>query len=140
MSREWTDEQKQAIGEAQEPLQNILVSAGAGSGKTAVLTERVIRILKDHIDINKLLVLTFTNAAAAEMKERIGKVAPNGDMVTVCTFHSFCARMLRTYASFIPGYKENFTIFSDTDTSKIFKDIFKELNMTKLIYLIKTNS
>ena len=70
MSRNWTKEQLEAIN---SPTFNILVSAGAGSGKTAVLTERVITLLEKGININELLVLTFTNAAAAEMKERIRK-------------------------------------------------------------------
>ena len=66
----WTDEQLEAINRSG---QNIIVSAGAGSGKTAVLTERVITKLKNGIHINQLLILTFTKAAAAEMKERIRK-------------------------------------------------------------------
>ena len=70
MSRSWTSEQLEAIN---SETQNILVSAGAGSGKTAVLTERVTKLLSKKININELLVLTFTNAAAAEMKERIRK-------------------------------------------------------------------
>ena len=108
----------------------VLVSAGAGSGKTRLLTYRIAYLITEcGVPANKILAITFTNKAAGEMKDRITKVAQNGDLVTVSTFHSFCARMLRTYASFIPGYKENFTIFSDTDTSKIFKDIFKELNI-----------
>ena len=66
----WTDEQWEAI---YEDNKNIIVSAGAGSGKTAVLTERVIRKLKDGVHINELLILTFTKAAAAEMADRIRK-------------------------------------------------------------------
>ena len=66
----WTDEQKQAIYEKDS---NILVAAAAGSGKTAVLSERVLRKIKNGISINELLILTFTNAAASEMKERIRK-------------------------------------------------------------------
>ena len=66
----WTKEQLDAINKDNS---NIIVSAGAGSGKTAVLTERVIRKLKSGVDINHLLVLTFTNAAASEMKDRIRK-------------------------------------------------------------------
>ena len=108
----------------------VMVSAGAGSGKTRLLTYRIAYLITEcGVPANKILAITFTNKAAGEMKDRIGRVAPNGDLVTVCTFHSFCARMLRTYASFIPGYKENFTIYSDTDTSKIFKDIFKQLDI-----------
>ena len=108
----------------------VMVSAGAGSGKTRLLTYRIAYLITEcGVPAHKILAITFTNKAAGEMKDRIGKVAPNGDMVTVCTFHSFCARMLRTYASFIPGYKENFTIYSDTETSKIFKDLFKQLEI-----------
>jgi DNA helicase-2/ATP-dependent DNA helicase PcrA len=108
----------------------VMVSAGAGSGKTRLLTYRIAYLITErNVKPHQILAITFTNKAAGEMKDRIAKVAPNGDMVTVCTFHSFCARMLRTYASFIPGYKENFTIYSDTDTSKIFKDIFKTLDI-----------
>lgn len=108
----------------------VMVSAGAGSGKTRLLTYRIAYLITEcGVPAHKILAITFTNKAAGEMKDRIGRVAPNGDLVTVCTFHSFCARMLRAYASFIPGYKENFTIYSDTDTSKIFKDIFKQLDI-----------
>ena len=66
----YTEEQLEAINKEGT---NIIVSAGAGSGKTAVLTERVIRKLKDGVNVNELLILTFTNAAAREMKERIGR-------------------------------------------------------------------
>ncbi len=122
------EEQYQAVICTDGP---VLVSAGAGSGKTRLLTYRIAYLITEcGVPAHKILAITFTNKAAGEMKDRISKVAPNGDMVTVCTFHSFCARMLRTYASFVPGYKENFTIFSETDTAKIFKDIFKEMNIT----------
>ncbi|MBE5741393.1 MAG: hypothetical protein E7351_02575 [Clostridiales bacterium] len=108
----------------------VLVSAGAGSGKTRLLTYRIAYLITEcGVPAQKILAITFTNKAAGEMKDRIVKIAPNGDMVTVCTFHSFCARMLRSYASFIPGYKENFTIFSDTDTAKIYKDLFKRFEI-----------
>lgn len=108
----------------------VLVSAGAGSGKTRLLTYRIAYLITEcGVMPHNILAITFTNKAANEMKERITKVAPGGDMVMVSTFHSFCARMLRTYASFIPGYKDNFTIFSDTDSSKIMKDIFKAMSI-----------
>mgnify|MGYP002523203880 CR=1 FL=1 len=121
------DEQYQAVTATDGP---VLVSAGAGSGKTRLLTYRIAYLITEKkVPAYKILAITFTNKAAGEMKDRITKIAPDGDMVTVCTFHSFCARMLRTYASFLNGYKENFTIFSETDTSKIFKDIFKQMNI-----------
>ncbi len=108
----------------------VMVSAGAGSGKTRLLTYRIAYLITEcAVPAQKILAITFTNKAAGEMKERIIKIVDEGSMVTVCTFHSFCARMLRTYASFIPGYKDNFTIYSDTETSKLFKDIFKQLNI-----------
>ncbi len=109
----------------------VMVSAGAGSGKTRLLTYRVAYLITEcGVSPRNILAITFTNKAANEMKERICKIVDDGNLVTVCTFHSFCARMLRTYASFIPGYKENFTIYSDTDTAKIFKDIFKQLDIS----------
>lgn len=108
----------------------ILVSAGAGSGKTRLLTYRIAFLITEcGVKPQNILAITFTNKAAGEMKERIEKVAPGGELVTVCTFHSFCARMLRTYASYLDDYKENFTIFSESDTAKIFKDIFKKLEI-----------
>lgn len=106
----WTNEQKQAI---EEKGSNILVAAAAGSGKTAVLVERIInRILNDKIDIDKLLVVTFTNAAASEMRERIldaiyKKIEENPSNIelqrqitllnkaSICTIHSFCLDVIR---------------------------------------------
>lgn len=109
----------------------VLVSAGAGSGKTRLLTYRIAYLITEcGVNARNILAITFTNKAAGEMKERICKIAKDGDLVTVCTFHSFCARMLRTYASFISGYKENFTIYSETDSSKVMKDLFKSMNIT----------
>ena len=109
----------------------VLVSAGAGSGKTRLLTYRIAYLITEcKVPAQKILAITFTNKAANEMKERIQKIAPDGELVTVSTFHSFCARMLRSYSSFISNYKENFTIYSENDTSKLMKDIFKQMNIT----------
>ena len=100
----WTDEQYEAITSQGE---NIIVSAGAGSGKTAVLTERVITKLKQGVTLDQLLVLTFTNAAAGEMKERVRKailkdetLAPALDMIDaayITTFDSFALAIVRKY-------------------------------------------
>lgn len=104
MATTWTNEQLQAI---EESGKNIIVSAGAGSGKTTVLTERVIRKLKQGIDINKLLILTFTDAASQEMKERIREaikqeptLSKQLDLLTtayICTFDSFSLSIVRKY-------------------------------------------
>ena len=102
--RNWTDEQKEAIYKSGT---NIIVSAGAGSGKTAVLTERVIEKLKIGIHINELLILTFTKAAAAEMKERIRKEISKIpslseelaliDSSYITTFDSFALSVVKKY-------------------------------------------
>ena len=104
MSREWTSEQLDAIN---KEGQNIIVSAGAGSGKTAVLTQRIIRKLREKININELLVLTFTKAAALEMKGRIReslKKEPNLkhqldllDSAYITTFDSYALSVVRKY-------------------------------------------
>ena len=104
----WTPEQQLAIDCEGK---NIIVSAGAGSGKTAVLTERVIRKLKSGVHINELLVLTFTNAAAAEMKERIRKAirktpgleeeANRIDGAYITTFDSFALSIVKKYHTVI---------------------------------------
>ena len=98
----WTAEQTQAI---YEKGKNIIVSAGAGSGKTAVLSERVLEHVKSGIDIDDLLILTFTNAAAAEMKERIRKKlqdspmlkaqADKVDMAYITTFDAFALSLVK---------------------------------------------
>ena len=108
----------------------VLVSAGAGSGKTRLLTYRIAYLITEkHVPAQNILAITFTNKAAAEMRERLLKIEPNSWFSTICTFHSFCARMLRTYASFVPGYKDNFSIFSETETNKIFKELFKSMSI-----------
>lgn len=123
------DEQYQAMLATDGP---VLVSAGAGSGKTRLLTYRVAYLITEcGVAADKILAITFTNKAAGEMKDRIRKIAPDGDLVTVCTFHSFCARMLRKYSSFLKDYRENFTIYSENDVAKLQKDIFKQMNVTE---------
>ena len=100
----WTEEQKQAI---YEKGQNIIVSAGAGSGKTAVLSERVLAHLKNGINIDNLLILTFTKAAAAEMKERIRKKINEEktlykqldkvDSADITTFDAYALKIVKKY-------------------------------------------
>ena len=108
----------------------IMVMAGAGSGKTKVLTTRIAFII-NVLNINPfdILAVTFTNKAANEMKERIGNMLGiNTKMMWVSTFHSFCVRILRAEANSISPYKKGFQIIDDDDQNKIMKDIIKELN------------
>ena len=106
----------------------VMVMAGAGSGKTKVLTTRIAYIIRE-LGINPygVLAVTFTNKAASEMKERLGRML---DMETkwlwVSTFHSFCVRLLRDESSHIEPYQKNFNIIDDDDQAKIMRDILKE--------------
>lgn len=119
MSRNWTKEQLEAIT---SPTFNILVSAGAGSGKTAVLTQRVITLLENGININELLVLTFTNAAAAEMKERIRKAIKKKehlkeqldllDSAYITTFDSYALSLVKKY-HYLLGLSNNVRIVNE---------------------------
>ncbi len=104
----------------------ILVNAGAGSGKTLVLTCKVAYLLSKGIKPHEILAVTFTNKAADEMKERVIKlVGKTGEKVWISTFHSFCAKLLRFYAKRL-GYTPNYTIFDEEDSKRLIKEIIKE--------------
>ena len=104
----------------------VLVSAGAGAGKTAVLTKRAQYMIIQGIDPRNILLTTFTNKAANEIKERIIKVVgEDGKKVTVGTFHSICNRILRQFGEKI-GYQKTFSIMSEDDTDKIIKKAAKQ--------------
>ncbi len=102
------------------PIGSILVIAGAGSGKTRVLTERI-RYLYETLGEKRILAVTFTNKAAGEMKDRL-KLP-----VTMGTFHSICLRILREFSEAI-GFKEDFTVFDNDDSKSLVKQILKSLN------------
>lgn len=112
--------------------QHVRIIAGAGSGKTRVLTYRIAYLMEElHVDPYSILAVTFTNKAAAEMKERVGKLVSNGaNFLTVSTFHSFCARFLRQEAKWL-GYPSSFTIFDDEDSDKLIVDILADLGYRK---------
>lgn len=116
MDKRYTLSQEQAIAWNNGAM---LVLAGPGSGKTAVLTQRIARILSDSLDEEfKILALTFTNKAALEMSERILKIVPDAKgRLFVGTFHSFCAEVLRNHGSYV-GIKPDFNIFSDENDLK----------------------
>jgi DNA helicase-2/ATP-dependent DNA helicase PcrA len=107
-----------------------LILAGAGSGKTRVLTTRIAHLIQDHqINPWKILAVTFTNKAAAEMRERVEKLVSNSiSGMWIGTFHSTCARILRTEATHL-GYNSNFTIYDQTDAANLVKKILTDLKL-----------
>jgi len=111
-----------------------LIIAGAGSGKTRVLTYRIAYLLLEGVSPGSILALTFTNKAAREMKDRILQVAgKQANRLWMGTFHSVFARILRYEASFI-GFTSNFTIYDTSDTASIIRGILKEMNLDDKIY------
>ena len=125
-------EQRLAVEAVEGP---VMVVAGAGSGKTRVLTYRVAHLLNLGIDPFNILALTFTNKAAREMKERIIKLVGNADAMNVWmgTFHSIFARVLRYEAHRI-GYPGNFTIYDTDDSKRLIKAVIKEQNLDDKVY------
>ena len=123
--------QKEAVVHENGPC---LVIAGAGSGKTRVLTYRIAHLIKNGIDPYSILALTFTNKAAKEMKNRIEKiVGTEARSLWMGTFHSIFARILRTEGYKI-GYPPNFVIYDTIDSKNLIKSIVKELNLDPKIY------
>lgn len=102
----------------------ILVTAGAGSGKTRLLTKRISHlILDENVNPYNILAITFTNKATNEMKERILKICPTATEIWISTFHSMCARILRENISNLEGFNRFFTIYDTSDCDKILKKI-----------------
>ena len=115
----------------------MIVIAGAGSGKTRVLTYKIAYLMTQGIDPFNILALTFTNKAAREMKERIANiVGDEAKNLWMGTFHSVFARILRIEAHKI-GYTSNFTIYDSDDSQKLVARIIKELNLDKEQYKYK---
>ncbi|MGN0814684.1 MAG: ATP-dependent helicase [Candidatus Coproplasma sp.] len=106
----------------------VLVLAGAGSGKTRVLTSRIAYILEKGLSApSGILAITFTNKAAGEMRERLGYMLGDTSQMWICTIHSMCVRILRQFAE-SAGVKTNFSIYSETERSNVIKKAFKELD------------
>ena len=132
----YLDELNSSQREAVEAINGpTMVIAGAGSGKTRVLTYRIAFMLEQGIDPFNIMSLTFTNKAAKEMSERIGKIVgtTDGKNITMGTFHSVFSRILRYNADRI-GYPSNFTIYDTQDSKSLLKDIVKELNLDDKVY------
>lgn len=108
----------------------VLVLAGAGSGKTRVLTMRAAHLVQSGVEPYRILALTFTNKAAAEMKERIAALVPDARDMWVSTFHAMCAKLLRIEAEHL-GYASGFSIYDSGDSATVVKDILKELDVAK---------
>ena len=128
--------QREAVECTEGPL---LVLAGAGSGKTRVLTYRIANLIENRgVAPWQILAITFTNKAASEMRERIGSlVGPAGRGMWVSTFHSMCVRMLRADAELL-GYGRNFTIYDTDDSKRLYKEIMAELDINTRVYPINT--
>ena len=130
-----TPPQREAVTHVDGPL---LIVAGAGSGKTRVITRRVAYLVGQGIPANSILAITFTNKAAGEMKQRISTLLdrPLRDFgrldqpwPTICTFHSLCLRILRHYAARI-GLPPNFSIYDSADQTKLIKEAIKSLDIS----------
>lgn len=129
---ELNDSQRLAVEAIYGPT---MVIAGAGSGKTRVLTFRIAYMMEQGVDPFNILALTFTNKAAKEMKERIGRIVGDNESknITMGTFHSVFARILRFNAERL-GYPQNFTIYDTQDTKSVLKEVIKQLNLDDKIY------
>lgn len=129
-------EQKEAVLHTEGPL---LLLAGAGSGKTRVLTHRVAYLI-DELGVNpwNILAITFTNKAAQEMRERVDQIAGFGaDQVWVATFHATCMRILRRHIDRL-GYDTNFTIYDTDDQKTVIKQVCKRMNIDTKMYKERT--
>ena len=130
------DKQKEAVLHIEGPL---LILAGAGSGKTRVLTHRIAYLIEEHqVPPYHILALTFTNKAANEMRERVNNIIEYGaGSIWVSTFHSTCVRILRRFIDHL-GYDNAFTIYDSDDQKSLMKDICKQLNIDTKKYKERT--
>jgi DNA helicase-2/ATP-dependent DNA helicase PcrA len=124
--------QREAVEYLNGPL---MIIAGAGSGKTKVLTTRIAHLMANGVDSFRILALTFTNKAAREMKERVEKILANRESnnLYIGTFHSVFARILRTEATRV-GYPSSFTIYDTDDAKSVLKTVINELHLDDKIY------
>src|SRR3954471_23068496 len=136
MSKTYLDELNPVQREAVECTEGpVMIIAGAGSGKTRVLTYRIAHLMKKGADPFNILALTFTNKAAKEMKERIAKIVGSGEAKNIWmgTFRSVFARILRSEAEKL-GYPPNFTIYDTDDSKSLIKTILKEQGLDDKVY------
>lgn len=125
-------EQAQAVQHTEGPL---LILAGAGSGKTKVLTVRIAYLLSQGVNPYEILAITFTNKAAKEMKSRVESLVGDvANRIWLSTFHSFCAKFLRFELDNFLGYNSNFTIYDTSDSQAVIKAALKALNLDDKYY------
>lgn len=125
-------EQRNAVDCLEGPL---LIMAGAGSGKTRVLTHRIANLLNHGVSPYSILAITFTNKAATEMRERVDRMIGQGAKdIWLSTFHSFCARFLRREIESTEIYQKNFVIYDSSDSSTLVKKCIKEMNLDEKQY------
>ena len=129
--KELNERQKEAVIYFDSPL---LILAGAGSGKTRVITYKILYMIeKLRLEPQRILAITFTNKAAKEMKERVESLLGKSCPVWVSTFHSFCLRVLRSYGEEI-GIKRDFLVVDEEDRRSLIKNVVKELNLDPELY------
>lgn len=125
--KELNPNQLEAVYSINGPL---LILAGAGSGKTRVLTYRIAYMIEQGIDPWNILAITFTNKAAGEMRERVDRiVGDDAGSVWIATFHSSCARILRRYIERLDGYDNSFAIYDTDDSKSVIKEVVKKLGI-----------
>ncbi|MDD2318852.1 MAG: DNA helicase PcrA [Geobacteraceae bacterium] len=118
--------QREAVLHGEGPL---LILAGAGSGKTRVIVHRIAHLIREQgVSPWNILAVTFTNKAAAEMRERVEKLLGGGDSPLIATFHSACVRILRREIERL-GYTSHFAIYDDKDSERVLKDVVREMNL-----------
>ena len=128
--------QKEAVFHTEGPL---LILAGAGSGKTRVLTHRIACLMEEKgVNPWNILAITFTNKAAQEMRERVDKLVGMGaESIWVSTFHSACVRILRRHIDFL-GFDNHFAIYDTEDQKTVIKEVCRRLNIDTKIYKERT--
>lgn len=119
-----TEPQRQAVQHVDGPL---LVLAGPGSGKTRVVTHRIVNLIQHEVPADSILAITFTNKAASEMRDRVRALTPTRG-TTLCTFHSLCARLLRQFSE-TADMKQNYTIYDQSDAISCVRDILKSMEL-----------
>jgi len=123
-----TEPQRAAVTHGEGPL---LVVAGAGSGKTRVITRRVAYLVREGVPPDRILAITFTNKAAEEMRRRVQDLVGRG--TTVSTFHSFCAGLLRRWASLL-GLESGFSIYDRADSARVVRQVVREMDLDRETY------